>query len=242
MLAVARVVSGRGCVKCASSAAVPSVVRSLTPSAVVGMGRSCLGPLRSASTSASNSNVVNQSEAKKAETRTPSTGAGQLEARKRVDDSISTLVPGVSDRAAAGLSPEALKQWQRRAALVRNGPVYWWNPAGFGQLDKVPEHVIQALPPPKRPLWPMKDSELTWRYSRSLAIALLLVALAAYLQAKERIKGSARLTLERRFPWLTSALVRMGVIQDYGEMVVRVSATAEGRLLPLVSAPSASLP
>jgi hypothetical protein len=69
----------------------------------------------------------------------------------------------------------------------------------------------------------MKDSELTWRYSRSLAIALLLVALAAYLQAKERIKGSARLTLERRFPWLTSALVRMGVIQDYGEMVVRLS-------------------
>lgn len=72
-----------------------------------------------------------------------------------------------------------------------------------------------ALPPPRKPLWPEHASKATWRYARAFSVTLIFVALAIYLQAKDKVKGSTRLALERRYPWLTAALVRMGVVQDY---------------------------
>ena len=90
-------------------------------------------------------------------------------------------VPGVPASATAGLSPAALAAWRERAATGASMAVNWKNPGAFGQLARVPAAVIAALPPPRRPLCPQPPGELTARYARALAVALLFCALAAYL-------------------------------------------------------------
>lgn len=95
-------------------------------------------------------------------------------------------------------------------------PTNWKNPGAYGQLERVPEAVLLALPPPRRPLWPQPVYYLTLRYASALAVALCFAVLAAYLQAKQRLRGSARAALEKRAPALALALANLGLLADLG--------------------------
>lgn len=133
------------------------------------------------------------------------------------------VIPG---RATAGLSTEYLARLEERARKGAELPVIWSNPGSHAQLDRVPEAVIQALPPPTRPMQPMKESELTWRYVRSFSFGLAFVALALYLHLKATVSGDARLQLERNSPALAAVLVKMGLLQDLSHVAADMDRTA----------------
>lgn len=49
---------------------------------------------------------------------------------------------------------------------------------------QIPEEVLNALPPPRRPLWPEAPWKGTWRQGRAFIVLLFFVALAVYLQVR----------------------------------------------------------
>lgn len=132
----------------------------------------------------------------------------------------SNVVPGATERAVAGLSKEYAEEWARKAKLGAANPVVWEAPGAYVQTHRVPPEVLAALPPPRRPLYPMADGELTWKYLRSFALSLVFVGLAGYLHAKSRLgSGAARVELETRHPALAAALVAAGVLADYSHLL-----------------------
>jgi hypothetical protein len=92
--------------------------------------------------------------------------------------------------------------------------VLYANPGAYGQLARVSDDVVLALPPPPRPLYPMTEAAHTWRLARGFSIGLVFVALALYLHLKRSVRGGARLELERRAPLLARALEAAGVLES----------------------------
>ena len=115
----------------------------------------------------------------------------------------------------AGLSPTTLAEWAAKARVGTANPVVWENPGAYVQMGRVPDAVLLALPPPKRPLWPVSPGYHTWRTLRSFSFALVFVALAAYLHIRARVRGTLRLEMERSTPWLARLLVGLGVLRGY---------------------------
>lgn len=147
----------------------------------------------------------------------------QATSGRRADDIIVKTANGgeiaVPSRAVAGLSEEYRKIFEERASRGRDMPIVYSNPGAYAQLDRIPDEVISALPPPQRPLWPMQEQEITWKYLRGFSFGLLFVGLALYLHVKSTVKGSARLALERRLPGIAAMLVNAGVIEEYSHIV-----------------------
>lgn len=54
----------------------------------------------------------------------------------------------------------------------------------------------------------------------ALCAVLCTLLVISPLQAKARVQGSVRIELERRYGWLTAALVRLNVIRDYTPLLV----------------------
>lgn len=125
------------------------------------------------------------------------------------------VVPG---RAIAGLSDEFKDELLERAKLGRELPVIYENPGSHSQLDKVPEQVLRALPPPRKPLYPVDEHKRTWQLILAFSIGFLFVGLAGYLHVKATIKGSTRLALERTSPAMAQMLVKLGVLLDLAEL------------------------
>ena len=122
----------------------------------------------------------------------------------------------VAEHALLGLSPEYRELLLRRAARAHSVPVLYSNPGAYAQLDRLPEGVLAALPPPPRPLYPMTEREHSQRLARGFAVGLFFVALALYLHLKRTSRSGPRLELERRAPLLSRALVAAGALQDLG--------------------------
>ena len=122
----------------------------------------------------------------------------------------------MAEHALLGLSPEYRELLLRRAARAQSVPVLYSNPGAYAQLDRLPEGVLAALPPPPRPLYPMSEREHTWRLTRGFAVGLFFAALALYLHLKRTTRSGPRLELERRAPLLARALVAAGALQDLG--------------------------
>ena len=116
--------------------------------------------------------------------------------------SSSSSVPAVggpvAEHALLGLSPEYRELLLRRAARAHSVPVLYSNPGAYAQLDRLPEGVLAALPPPPRPLYPMTEREHTARLARGFAFGLFFAALALYLHLKRTSRSGPRLELERR--------------------------------------------
>ena len=135
-------------------------------------------------------------------------------------DMPSSVVVGVSERATAGLSQEYLDEWAAKAQIGADKPVVWDNPGAYAQIARVPNEVLAALPPPRRPFWPMAAGELTWKYLRSYLLSLVFVGLAGYLHVKSRLSnGAARVELERDHPMVAAALVKAGLLADYSHLL-----------------------
>lgn len=133
------------------------------------------------------------------------------------DQASEPAAPAIAASATAGLSPEFAAEFASRIAKGQSMPIVWNNPGAYGQLNRISDDIIYAMPPPRRPLWPMKDSYLTWRYLRAYSIVLVFVALAVYLQSKNYFRSSsARMEAERRSPGLARLLVRAGILEDLG--------------------------
>lgn len=130
----------------------------------------------------------------------------------KAENGEAILVPR---RAYMGLSEEFQSTLIERAKKGRTAPIVYTNPGAYSQVDRIPEEVIAALPPPSRPLWPIEESELTKRYLRAFSFSLLFIALGLYLYLKVNVKGSARLELERKAPWAAKLLVTLGIIGNY---------------------------
>lgn len=145
-------------------------------------------------------------------------------------DPSPALVPGTSARSIAGLPRSTVAAWRAKASVGASHPVVWDNPGAYAQVSRVPEDVLGALPPPRRPLWPMPDSELTWRYARILGMSLFLAGLAAYVHAKARLGsgGAARAELERLAPSLARALVAAGLLADYTHVLEEGAGAGSG--------------
>ena len=128
-------------------------------------------------------------------------------------ESLAPAQAGLRD-SSSGLSPEFRELLQRRAQRGGDLPVLYSNPGAYGQLARVSDEVVSALPPPPRPLYPMTEAAHTWRLARGFSIGLLFVALALYLHLKRSMRGGARLELERRAPLLARALEAAGVLES----------------------------
>jgi hypothetical protein len=128
-------------------------------------------------------------------------------------------------RALAGVAPEYVSAYNARVAHATASPdfpIVWNNPGAYGQLSRIPAHVIAAMPPPRRPLWPQAPADITFRYARSFSLVFVFLGLAVYLQAKSSLHGSAaRRRLEERAPWLAALLVRLGILRDFAHVEVR---------------------
>jgi len=105
-------------------------------------------------------------------------------------------------------------EWARRRGAGGGLPVIWENPGAYGQLARVPAEVVYALPPPPPPLWPIPESELTWRYARAFLLALGFVSLAAYVQLQQRLAGDGRWQLETAHPRVAAALAAAHLLPD----------------------------
>jgi hypothetical protein len=122
----------------------------------------------------------------------------------------------IPSRAQVGLSKEFRDLLEERARKGVDVPTLYKNPGAYGHVARLSRDEVLAVPPPARPLWPMEESEQTWKYVRGFSLVLPLVALAAYLHYKKSLaSGSARLELERRHPRLAEALVQGGILRDY---------------------------
>jgi hypothetical protein len=130
--------------------------------------------------------------------------------------SVPAVGGPVAEHALLGLSPEYRELLLRRAARAHSVPVLYSNPGAYAQLDRLPEGVLAALPPPPRPLYPMTEREHTARLARGFAFGLFFAALALYLHLKRTSRSGPRLELERRAPLLARALVAVGALQDLG--------------------------
>jgi len=130
--------------------------------------------------------------------------------------SVPAVGGAVAEHALLGLSPEYRELLLRRAARAQSVPVLFSNPGAYAQLDRLPEGVLAALPPPPRPLYPMSEREHTWRLARGFAVGAFFAALALYLHLKRTTRSGPRLELERRAPLVARALVAAGALQDLG--------------------------
>lgn len=130
----------------------------------------------------------------------------------------ATEVPGVPHRAVAGVSPTVAAEWATRAAAGARHPVIWENPGAYAQVARVPDAVLRALPPPRRPHWPVTHAEESWRYARAFAISIVFVVLAVYLHIKARVRGPLRLEMERSAPWMSRFLVAAGFLTYRGDV------------------------
>ena len=153
-------------------------------------------------------------------TRAPPAAAAPTTVAKRSEGGGAAPAVATHADALAGVSAEYLVEHEERVGHGQRLPVMWNNPGAFGQLHRLSDDMILAMPPPRRPFHPMSESYLTWKYIRSFSIVILFVALALYLQAKSRVKGVARIEAEQRFPGLVRLLVHLGVLEDFAARAV----------------------
>ena len=153
-------------------------------------------------------------------TRAPPAAAAPTTVAKRSERGGAAPAVATHADALAGVSAEYLVEHEERVGHGQRLPVMWNNPGAFGQLHRLSDDMILAMPPPRRPFHPMSESYLTWKYIRSFSIVILFVALALYLQAKSRVKGVARIEAEQRFPGLVRLLVHLGVLEDFAARAV----------------------
>lgn len=111
--------------------------------------------------------------------------AGSLAPAPKKGASVPAVAP--SAQASAGLSPDFAAEFAERVGRGQRMPVAWNNPGAFGQVGRLSDDVILAMPPPRRPMHPMSEGYLTWRYMRSFSLALIFVALALYLQVRPSV-------------------------------------------------------
>jgi hypothetical protein len=145
-----------------------------------------------------------------------STSRSSVVAAPPVSNSPSELK--IPDSAKRGLSIEFQQLWEERAKRGSSLPVIYSNPGAYVQLNRVSKDVLYALPPPAKPIWPVKESEFTWKYLKAFSASSLIVLLALYLYAKSKIQGYNRLYLERNYPWLTWFLSSGNVIADLSHL------------------------
>lgn len=153
-----------------------------------------------------------------------------------------SIIPGISDRAIAGLSdPYRMRLAERAASLASTTaagkplpPIYYINPGSHAQVGSIPDAIISALPPPPRPLWPITAAEGTARVVRGLALSVVFAILAVYLWAKETIVSpGARARLETKYPFLASSLARFGLIDDLSSLDIGGTEELNARALAL---------
>lgn len=126
-------------------------------------------------------------------------------------------LPLIPQQALLGVSKEYAVLLQERAARGVGMPTVYSNPGAQGQVGRLSVEELSAIPPPRRPYFPRKESEETWRYIRSLSFGFVMVGLAIYMHAKTTLgnaSSGARASLEGRAPLLVKALVALGLAVD----------------------------
>ena len=154
--------------------------------------------------------------AKNTNTNVPSTTASTSSSS---NDIIITTKDGkqitLPSKSFAGLSEEYKQLLIERVERGRTLPILYKNPGAYSQLDRVPDSVIAALPPPNPPMWPMEESAITLRILKGFLIVIALLGLAIYLHLKLTLKGTTRLELERNLPSLSNLLTKLGILDDF---------------------------
>ena len=151
----------------------------------------------------------------------------------------------------AGVSPAYAAEHASLVAGSARSPTVYTNPGAYGHVSRLSDLELLALPPPRKPLYPISEASLTLRYLRSVSLSLVMAGLALYLHAKAVLSGAggggAREELEAHSPRLLQAMVACGLASDFellengGRAELDVAALA-GRVFDRFAVPAGAMP